>query len=94
MPRRPRRLRYHPPPLTEDLLLAWAGHEHALAGRWPTSTGGEVAAAPAEKWRNVSVRPTAWYRNRHWQRGAVGSGGSRRDEPPVPAARVHRAVLD
>ena len=55
MPRRPRRLRYRPPPLTEDLILAWADREHALTGRWPTSTGGEVAAAPAEKWRSLDA---------------------------------------
>lgn len=48
---RPRRLRYRPPPLTEEQILTWADQHCAATGRWPRCTEGGVAA-PAETWRN------------------------------------------
>jgi hypothetical protein len=39
--------------LTVEQILAWADQYHAATGRWPRCTEGEVAAAPAETWRNL-----------------------------------------
>jgi hypothetical protein len=36
------------PPLTDELILAWAGAHKARTGRWPTAASGPVAGAPGE----------------------------------------------
>jgi len=41
------------PPLTVELILAWADDHHARTGSWPTVYCGEVLAAPNEKWPNI-----------------------------------------
>jgi hypothetical protein len=42
------------PPLTEELILAWADAWHARTGDWPrTDCGEEVPEAPGECWNNI-----------------------------------------
>jgi hypothetical protein len=43
------------PPLTEDLILAWADRHHRLRGRWPTGDAGPVAGVRGEKWCNIAA---------------------------------------
>ncbi len=42
------------PPLTEDLILAWADAHRAATGRWPDLHSGAIAAAPGESWWTVN----------------------------------------
>jgi hypothetical protein len=53
MSHRPRRLRARKPPLTHDLILAWADDHREKTGEWPDVHCGEVLAAPTEKWANI-----------------------------------------
>src|SRR4051812_48703225 len=58
MPRnrfKPRKRKSKPrkPPLTVEIILAWADHHRERTGCWPTVYCGEVLAAPYEKWPNI-----------------------------------------
>jgi hypothetical protein len=50
---RGRRHKKYLPPLTADLVLAWADVHHARTGDWPTQYSGPVADAPGETWSGV-----------------------------------------
>jgi hypothetical protein len=41
------------PPLTEELILAWAEQVQARTGRWPTTQTGPVDGAPGEVWGRI-----------------------------------------
>jgi hypothetical protein len=41
------------PPLTPELILAWADDHHRRFGQWPGSGSGRVRANPAEKWSAI-----------------------------------------
>ncbi len=52
-----RRVRNHMalPPLSHELILAWADRHHARTGRWPSSWCGSVTGAPGESWPSVDM---------------------------------------
>lgn len=39
--------------LTVEHILAWADAHHARTGQWPTSTTGDIPAAPHENWSRI-----------------------------------------
>ena len=41
------------PPLSESLILEWAGAHFRRTGRWPVLTSGEIEEAPGESWKNI-----------------------------------------
>jgi hypothetical protein len=41
------------PPLTAELMLAWADAHHRRTGKWPNRTSGAIAEAPGETWLAV-----------------------------------------
>ena len=52
-----RRVRNHMalPPLSPELILAWADRHHARTGRWPAIGSGPIAGAPGESWQAVDA---------------------------------------
>jgi len=85
-----------PPPLTEELILAWADAHRERTGRWPHADSGPVSGAPGEDWGAI---------NRALARGGRGlpgrsslarllSGSRDRGKaarrPPLSAERVLR----
>ncbi|HZY86397.1 MAG TPA: hypothetical protein VFE78_16305 [Gemmataceae bacterium] len=42
-----------PPPLTLDLVLAWADHHHQRTGNWPRTNSGPVPGQPGEDWEHL-----------------------------------------
>ncbi len=55
MARRPRRLRYRPPPLSIAQILTWADHEFARTGRWPKCTDRAVLGNRNERWYCINA---------------------------------------
>jgi hypothetical protein len=43
------------PPLTIDMILAWADAHHERTGDWPNVRSGEIAVAPGETWGKVQM---------------------------------------
>jgi hypothetical protein len=43
------------PPLTAELILAWADAHRARAKRWPGVLSGPIHEAPGENWRAVNL---------------------------------------
>ena len=43
------------PPLTKDMILAWADAHHQRTGRWPKQKTGSLSDAPAETWANIDA---------------------------------------
>jgi hypothetical protein len=43
------------PPLTVELILAWADAHRARAKRWPGVLSGPIVEAPGENWRAVNL---------------------------------------
>jgi hypothetical protein len=43
------------PPLTREMILAWADSHHRLFGQWPKARSGQVANAPGESWKGVEM---------------------------------------
>jgi hypothetical protein len=42
------------PPLTVELILAWADDHHARTGRWPSRNSGPVQGVPGENWYAIN----------------------------------------
>src|SRR4051794_34041288 len=53
MPRRPKRLRRKPPPLTVEQVLAMADHHFKIKKHWPSRSSGHVLSELNEKWANI-----------------------------------------
>jgi hypothetical protein len=43
------------PPLSKELLLAWADAHHQRTGRWPKQQSGPIYDAPGETWANIDA---------------------------------------
>jgi hypothetical protein len=43
-----------PPPLTEELILAWVDAHRKRTGAWPRATSGAVVGAPGETWGAIN----------------------------------------
>jgi superfamily II DNA or RNA helicase len=43
------------PPLTEDLILAWAETHYRRNGSWPKKDSGPIESAPGETWNGVQI---------------------------------------
>jgi hypothetical protein len=43
------------PPLTREVILAWADQHRERTGSWPNENSGPVLAAPGEIWANVNA---------------------------------------
>jgi hypothetical protein len=43
------------PPLSEELILAWADAHHQRTGTWPNVGSGRVVDAPAENWKLIDA---------------------------------------
>lgn len=44
-----------PPPLTVELILAWADEHHAKTGQWPIAYSGAVNGIPDETWNALDM---------------------------------------
>jgi hypothetical protein len=42
------------PPLTVELILAWADEHRARTGRWPAADSGPIRGTPGEKWSAIN----------------------------------------
>lgn len=46
---------YKPPPLTVEMVLAWADFHFQRTGKWPNKQSGKILGTIEEKWGNVHI---------------------------------------